>query len=390
MICARRTDRGRWPFATALATAVAILAVPAAAAAAAKDTTIALDGPAARSLSDSGVRLSVTPPATLKGGRLSLPIVAAVANGATATVDHRGAMRLRAGRRDVTLRAVRVSVGARSSLSAAVNGSWRTVATIAANSNRRSVSTDGAYITQASLTLTRSTVRLLRRLLDKPGLAGGRLGTIDLETTGTPTGPPSDIPGAPPAPTVTGPPTPGGATLAKRPAGAVSITGGTVSWAPRPSWLGYLASGGPGSGAIGAAGATWQPDSASFTLPVNGGWWDPAKQNAVINTTGATRFVFPGHAIDIGFANWTYDLASSTPKAIATITAANSDGRSSLGTRAPVGLLKPAGPPAVGADGKTVAWTTIPMTLSAEGVPIYRAYLYDSDQGAVTITATTG
>lgn len=369
--------------------AVAVLALPAAAAA--EDAEVALTGPAAQSLRASGVGVGASAPAALRGQRLALPTAALAVDGDSATVRLRGAIRLRAGRRGVALTDLRVTVGPRSSLSAEVDGRRRTIATIDAGPNRRAVGTQSTYITRSPLTITPSTLRLLRRSLDKPRLRGGRLGTVDLETTATPTAPPaSNIPGAPPPPTVTGPPTPGGPSIAKRPTGAVSITTGTVSWAPRTSWLGYLASGGPGSGPTATDGAAWQAATSSFTLPVSGGWYDPARQTAVVKTTGSTRFVFPNHAIDIAFANWTYDLASAAPKAVATITAANGDGRPTVGSRPPLGLLKPTTPPTISPDAKTITWTAIPMTLSAEGVPIYRAYLYGSDQGTITITATTG
>jgi hypothetical protein len=330
-------------------------------------------------------------PATRKSGkRIVLPTTAvSIPAGATqAVVDHAGTITLRYDGRRVVLSELQVTVGTRSSLSAVVGGTRRTIATIAAGRNLRDVEATGTYVTEAPFSLTSSTVKLLRSALEAPEIQGGRLGTIDLQASTTPTTSTTDIPGAPSVPTITGPPTPGGATLSPRPASAVAITGGTVTWAPRASWLGYLQGGGAGAGATGQDGATF--DGAAYALPIRSGWYDAATGTASVTTAGTTRFVYPGHAIDMAFSGWTYELAGSTPKAVAKVTAANGDAKA-VGTTQPVELIKSAGArPTVSPNGRTVSWSPIPLTLSAEGVPLYRAYLYDSDQGSVAITATLG
>jgi hypothetical protein len=221
-----------------------------------------------------------------------------------------------------------------------------------------------------------------------PEVRGGRLGTIDLQASTTPTTNTTDVPGAPGVPTITGPPTPGGTTLATRPASAVAIAGGTVSWSPRASWLGYLQGGGAGAGASAQDGATF--DGTTYALPIRSGWYDAASGSASIVTTGTTRFVYPAHAIDMAFSGWTFDLAGGTPKALAKVVTANGDAKA-VGTTQPVALIRSgASRPTASADGRTVTWAPIPLSLSAEGVPLYRAYLYDSDQGSIAITATVG
>lgn len=375
--------------------AALVLAGAAASGAAAQETTIVFGGPAAKALTAAGVTVTAARPAVAHRTRVSLPpsTVSVTGSGraATALVAHGGSIRLAAGRRSVVLSELRVSVGARSSLSAVVGGTRRTVATIAAGPNRRSVDATGTYVTESPLTLTASAVRLLRTTLRRPALRGGRLGTIDLQATVTAPAAPvdtTDLPGAPAAPTITGPPTPGGAAVAARPAGAVAITGGTVSWSPRASWLGYLQGGGSGAGASGAAGATF--DGTTYTLRISGGWYDAASASAVVTTTGTTRFLYPAHGIDMAFADWTYDLAGTAPKAVATVVAATGGG-TAIGTKQPVALIKRGGTtPTLAPDGHTLTWTPIPLTLSAEGVPLYRAYLYDSDQGSISVAATVG
>jgi hypothetical protein len=341
----------------------------------AQDTKLVLNGPAA-----TGVRAVAGTPATVSGRRISLPTRGVAIHGATATVDHAGTLTLRAGARSLRLTALRVTVGRRSSLSARVGGTRRTVATIAAPATRRSVQATGTYITQAPLTLTAAFARRL-------GVARTRLGTIDLEASATAPAGGSDIPGAPPAPTVTGPPTPGGATIATRPAGARAIAGGTVRWSPRVSWLNYLASSGEADSVSAAPPATYDASTLTYGLPITGGWFDPGSGAAVIETAGSSDFRWAGHSLDLSFAGWTFDLASSTPKAVATVQRASGAPKRIIGRRQPIGLLDRAAlTPAV--SGATVTWADVPMTLSAEGVTLYRAYLYGSDEGRLTIDAT--
>jgi hypothetical protein len=349
-----------------------LLAAPAGA----QDTTIDLGGPAARALT-----VVAEKPASAAHGRVMLAPTRVTIKGSTATVDHGGALTLRAGRRALRLTALRVTVGRHSSLTARVAGRRRTVATIAASPARRAVDAAGTYVTEAPLRLTKAFARRL-------GVKPGRLGTIDLEAAATPSSG-NDIPGAPAAPTVTGPPTPGGQTAAASPAAAVAITGGTVRWAPRVSWLNYLASSGEADSVSAQAPATYDGATLTYALPITGGWFDASTGRAVIDTTGGSAFRWAGHALDLAFADWTFDLASATPKAIVTVQRASGAPKRTIGSRQPVGLVKLDGvTPTVA--GSTVTWTDVPMTLAAEGVALYRAYLYDSDQGKVTISATLG
>jgi hypothetical protein len=344
--------------------------------ASAQDTIIQLGGPAARAHIVEAAK-----PASAQGGRVELPLGRVTIAGSTATVEQGGSLTLRAGRRSLKLTALRVTVGRHSKLTARVGGARRTVATIAAPAARRAVGAAGTYVTEAPL---RITAAIARRLAVKPG----RLGTIDLEAVAVPQTA-SDIPGAPPTKTVTGPPTPGGATVATRPAGATTISGGTVRWSPRTSWLNYLASSGdPGSVGVGAP-ATYDANALTYTFPITGGWFDAATRGAVVDTAGASDFRWTGHALDVSFADWTFDLAGATPKAVITVKRASGAAKQAVGSRQPVGLIRLNGvTPTV--SGSTVTWADVPLRISAEGVPLYRGYLYDADQGTFTISATLG
>ncbi|UGS37924.1 HtaA domain-containing protein [Capillimicrobium parvum] len=359
---------------SAAALSLAALLAPAALAAA-QPTRIALDERA-------GLTAVAVAPATASSRGAALPTRTVTVAGPRATVTHRGALRLRSRGRTLELSAIRVRIGARSALTARVAGQRRRLFVIAAPATRRTVDATGASITDAPLRLTRSGAALLRERLRAPAVRPGQIGRIDLDADAT-TAPA----GAPTAPTVTGPPTPGGAALTARPATAVPIVGGRVRWSPRASWLGYLQQ---GEGASAEGGAAF--DGATYALPVSGGWFDRATGRGVIATTGTTRFRYGAHDIDSAYGAWTYDLAATTPKAVATIERDSSGIPGLAGRRRPIQLVKGAGPGALaaGAAGETVTWTDLPVTLSAEGVELFLAYLYDSDQGRITIEASLG
>jgi Htaa protein len=366
----------------ALAAALLLAALSAGpAAAAAQDTKLVLSGPAGQALRAAGVRIVAVAPAAASPKRIALPVESATIDGGKATVVHRGGLRLSAHGRIVELGSLTVRVGTASKLTARIAGGGRLTMPIDARRTRRTVAPDGTSITQSPIRLTKAAARLLRVRLGVKALTAGRLGTIDLDADATAT---VQIPGAPATPTVTGPPTPGGATISTRPATAVAIAGGTATWSPRASWLGYVSA---GEGASGQAGATFA--TGTFTIPISGGWFDPPSGQAVVTTTGNTRFQFSTHGIDLVLADWTYDLAAPTPKAVAAVERSSADSGVRAGTRVPIALIKSAGIAPI-VSPTTVTWTDVPLTLTSEGVPLYMAYLYDSDQGRLSISATLG
>ena len=347
------------------------LAASVAAAAAAIGAPPASAAPTKLDLRAPGLDVRATAPAkVLRGDRVTLPVKAVRIAGSTAAVTHRGSLRLGAAK----LRRIRVRVGSRSRLTAVVDGRRRTVFTVAAPARRRTVDAEGTSITQAPLRLTARVARIA-------GIRAGRVGRIDLDADATPTGPPlSD--GEPPPVAASGPPTEGGPRLSPRPAGARAIVGGTALWSPRPSWLGYLAQGDGASAESGAALA-----DGTYALPVHGGWFDPTTGTGVVETTGTARFSYPAHGIDIAVGRWSFDLAR-TPKAVVTVERTAKAEAKLVGKRVPVALARPS--PGTFDGVSTATWADVPLTLSSEGTMVYRAYLYGSDQGRVTITARLG
>ncbi|MDO8214220.1 HtaA domain-containing protein, partial [Conexibacter sp. CPCC 206217] len=354
-------------------------------AATANRATLTLGGPVARRLRALGVRVEAVAPARRRGVVITLPVRNLAPLGSdSAVVALGGALRLRAGGRRVVLRAPQTVVGPRSELSATVGSRQVVVLRVPAGRGRRALdATSGAVtLTRAPMVLTPAGARLLRAALRRPAIATGRVATVTLAADTTVTGMPGFA-------SVEGPPTPGGVTLTPRPAGAASITAGVVRWSPRPSWLGYLAQGGGASGENGASFA-----DGAFSLPISGGWYDRASGRAVVETAGTTHFQFLDHQIDVALSGWAFDLGT-TPKATSAIDVALHavilPGPSIVGTRQPLFFLGPQGlAPQLSADGASVAWNDVPVTLTNEGIALYLVYPYRSDQGQLSIAATLG
>ncbi|WP_320670701.1 HtaA domain-containing protein [Patulibacter defluvii] len=188
----------------ALLATAGLATVPAGAVAASAPgtTTIRPTGTAGQALAKQ-VRIGAARPATAKRTAWTLAVASGTVGRSAATLDHRGELRLRAGRRSLRISAVRTVLGRRSSLRARVGGRTVTVFTIAPARKRpprydagaRRVRLDGA-----SLRLTAAGASALRRGLRLRRLAAGRFGTVAVRATL-----PAPAPPAPGGPTVPGP-----------------------------------------------------------------------------------------------------------------------------------------------------------------------------------------
>ncbi len=183
-----------------------LLAAAAAGPATAADrTTVQLGGAGAKGLVAGQGRHVALSGATLRGSRLSLPVRGVAVRGGTATITHRGAWTVRAGKRSVRLTDVRLTVGSRSRLTARIGARRYTVATLFAPASVRRVTAVGAALDRAPATLTAAAARQLRTRLKLRRTPKGRLGTISVATGGvTVAGDPS-APAPTPSPIVPAP-----------------------------------------------------------------------------------------------------------------------------------------------------------------------------------------
>lgn len=240
-----------------------LLAAPVAASAADGDTTIRLGGAAARSLDAHKVRLSTVRPATVanakrvSGARLTLPVSGGTVGARTATVRHGGRIRLRSGKRSVTLTNVQVRLGGKSPrVTARIGRSTVTLMTLKTAKGRAAkfdAAKDTARVVNAAGSLPASTAKRLRSALRIKRLPAGRLATVtvkaDLAATvaapapvpaPTPAPAPVPVPDAPAPPVVppVDPPTPD-PPLACAALASPTLANG-VQWTFKDSFLSYV------------------------------------------------------------------------------------------------------------------------------------------------------
>lgn len=279
-----------------LLTMFCALALPAASRA---DTTLRLDGPAAR-----GIRAAPLAPAKLRAGRISLPIRGSTA----ATVTHGGAIRLRAGTRTATLsklvlRRVRTARGTIWTLSAAIGRTpARTLFRVGGTIGRRGV---------VIPTVTGS--RALRRALGLPRTPAGRFAVLVLTR-------PRTSPPAPPP--VTGDCAGGPAPLA-RPATAVDVDSAPMTWHVRESFIRYI-NGGQGTSV--QDGATQGPPRIiapatmalvyDFHYVFKSGWRDPGTGRARLTYSGRVNFRWKAHEIDLALTDPEIEIDGPRSRAI--------------------------------------------------------------------------
>lgn len=242
-----------------------LLVAPVAASAADGTTTIRFGGATARSLHAQKAQLSAVRPATVanakrvSGARLTLPVSGGAVGAKTATVRHDGRVRLRAGKRSVTLSSVQVRLGGKSPrVTARLGGSTVTLLTLKTAKGRAAkfdATKDTARVVDAAGSLPSATAKRLRSALRIKRLPAGRLATVtvkaDLAAAAPPPAPaapgpapapapaptPDDVPAPPVIPPVD-PPTPAPPLVCDAVASETLADG--AQWTFKDSFLSYL------------------------------------------------------------------------------------------------------------------------------------------------------
>lgn len=363
--------------ATVLAlTALPAVALPATAGAAASgSTTIELKGAAASALSVQKVRISAQKPARANASRIVLPVAGGtVATGAT--LRHGGSVTFRStvgGRaRTARLTAWQTRIGARQvTISAKLAG--KRVALFALTAPKRDISLDAANRTVTvdggRARLTSAGAKALRTRLALRRLPATAFGSVKVAAkldpgtnrqTGngnvpTPTTP--STPGTPTSPTTPSPPpavcdgystgnVPGAGAPLARPEGAANVVSAPMVWYGRDSWMRYISGGlGAGDGISASEGAALGPRekypegtesfpdpsrgptlvySATFGFDAASSWYLAAGNDSKgrLAYTGAIRFFWNAHGIDLTFKNPEIELNGASSKLIFTVSGA--------------------------------------------------------------------
>jgi hypothetical protein len=336
--------------ATTAALAVVVAFLPAPARGAADTTTLKLDGPAAASLREQGVRIVPLKPASGSQERIVLPVAAGLAGATTTLLRHRGAISLRtANGQKLRLAKLTLVLGKGPRLTAKLGGEDVDLFRVL-RGGRRDVDPVAGRVTLNNLRLALTPVAA-REIDERLSLSMGRkvvrgltsrpIGALSasvsgLDAAGTPAG---KSPGAQQQAATC--PLPGGAgpapeeplPVATRPLGAADIVGATIDWQVRESFIRYI---GTGEGTSVSGGATASPPvllpgasaalSYGFQLPFASGWHDdgadpadPADDSALVRFGGAVRFQYSGHGIDLTTAEPEIEIAGAKSRAIFSI-----------------------------------------------------------------------
>ena len=330
----------------AAALAVATVVLPAQSQAALGATKLALDGPAANALREQGVRFAPLKPASGGQRRVSLPVSAGLAGSATSLLRHRGGLTLRAGRRKARLRQLTVLLSKRSRVSARLGRKEIVLFRILPGGVRRVNTAGGAVRLEGlRLKLTGSGARALAAALGLERIRPKRFATLStdaakLTTSGTPGGSSggsgsgggsgaSEQSGACPVPSRTGPDGEAVVPPSVKPLGALDVSSASVAWRVRESFIRYIATGNGTSVSGGASAdppeslAGAPPLSYGFSFPFAGGWLhpganpaDPADDQAAISFSGAVRFRYDLHGIDIETASPEIKIDGANSRAV--------------------------------------------------------------------------
>jgi Htaa len=311
-------------------TTATMLVALAAAAPAHGTTTLATTGAAADGLRAQGVRISALSPARATRTRIRLPVSAGTLAG-SATLDHGGAVRLRRGRRSVTLSHWQARLGARATLTARVAGRRATVLQGPAGSRLKlDTAAETASLAGAPVTLTRAAASAIKRRLGLRRAPRGALGrvTVSASLRGAPPARPLTPAlggGTTPAGSGTPSPSPAPDPLPKlaRPASATNATAATITWHVRDSFIQYINS---GEGTSTSGGATSAPPTVedgsaeplvyAFHFPLASGWHDAASADAALYYTGKVNFSYRAHGIDMEAQDPEIELNGADSRAI--------------------------------------------------------------------------
>jgi hypothetical protein len=349
-----------------------------------------------RTLSGQGVKLIAGTPARQRGNFLTLPI-ASVETGAAAAAASDGWVRFKRGKKSVALSALRLDLAA-GTLDGRLGDEdvavFRLGAPAQVNPAAGSVSLPGG-----ALRLTADAATILRQRLGlERALARKGVGMLWLSAQASVAKPATTTPPAPPAP--------------KPSRVAIPVDSGELGWGVLASWRKYIlgnfppgsagtitpADGAAADGNLAEPGGYFAfPDVAgsSFEKGLNG-----ATDKLVLQTEGSVTFAKPAHCIiEVKLADLVVTL-DGADSSIVLDSDYDIDSPPICGDQPAVSTddvtfatLDLTGVSPVYADeGKTVTWTAIPATLTAEGSAAFGLPNYKEGQALdpVTITVELG
>jgi hypothetical protein len=339
MSCARRRLAGL----TAVALAAAAVSGPLPSAfAAGGSSTLRLNGPAAKSLRAQGVTAAAVEPATGGGQKVALPVAAGLAGKTTTIVRQRGALTLRKGKASVRLADLTLVLDKRARVEAKVGGERLDLFHVSGGRRQVDPASGGIDLSGLRLKLTAEAAREIDERLSLGQLRAQRFGLFATKVAGAANGGagngPSGGGGGAASATCPLPGAPGSTPeeplpVKPKPAGASDLTSAAIDWHVRDSFIRYINTG-EGTSVSGGASAdppVLAPEASAalsygFRFPFSSGWFDPGANladpgddSALVDFTGAVRFRYSAHGIDLATADPEIEIAGAKSRAIFSI-----------------------------------------------------------------------
>jgi hypothetical protein len=316
----------------------ALAAVAPAAPAASGQAVLELNGAAAKALRASGVRIAPTGAAQGSAKQVRLPIGAGLVGSSTTVLRFGGGLALSRGKQRLQLGGLRLTLGKAASLRGRLGAESLGLFRVLEGGRRELDPARGSIrLSGLRLKLRRGAAKEIAERLGLTRRLTGNFGVLSATEEGLQPGSPPP-PAGPTAqgsagcsvPSTAGSPPEQPLPVAARPAGAVDITGATVSWDVRESFIRYINTG-EGTSVFGGATAAAPevragsavPLTYSFGFPFANGWHhpganpsDPADDKAALYFTGGVRFLYSSHGIDLRTSAPELEIAGGASRAI--------------------------------------------------------------------------
>ncbi|HEV2727302.1 MAG TPA: HtaA domain-containing protein [Solirubrobacterales bacterium] len=318
-----------------------ILAAPAAAPAASASSgqaVLELNGAAAKALRASGVRIAPTGAAQGGARQVRFPIGAGLVGSSTTVLRFGGGLAFSRGKQRLQLGGLRLTLGQAASLRGRLGGESLGLFRVLEGGQRELDPARGSIrLSGLRLKLRRGAAKEIAERLGLTRRPTGNFGVLSATEEGLQPGSPPPVAG-PTGKGSTGcalPSTAGSAPeqplpVAARPAGAADVTGATVSWDVRESFIRYINAGEGTSVFDGATAAAPEvragsavPLAYSFAFPFANGWHhpgadpsDPADDKAALYFTGGVHFLYSSHGIDLRTSAPELEIAGGASRAI--------------------------------------------------------------------------
>lgn len=294
------------------------------------NTTLVVSTAKARDLAERDIAVEGVRGAETTGRQTRLQIDGGTIGAGTAELALDGALRFLAGEgrthRVVRLAALRAELGERSSLSAKLDGGKRhTIFDLKPPPSGLAIDASKglAQLHGAKLVWRGSIVKVMGRRLGVH-IPRGRLGKIRVSAATITLG--NDVVTPKSGPLGDEPP------LLPRPASAVEVSGGSLTWHVRDSWIRYVNTGASPEALEGASaepaieedshpcpdrpGGTNPTLVYSYSFPFSNGWYDAASGTAALYYSGGVRFTYPSRGIDLTTRNPEIEINGAASRAI--------------------------------------------------------------------------